>query len=536
MSDLLSVTDLHVSYRVGAVHAVRGVDLTVAEGECLAVVGESGSGKSAIAKALLGLTGPGSTVRAADLTVAGIDLTRLSERRWRTIRGARVALIPQDPLTALDPLRRVGAEITETLRNHRVVPRSQEHARVIDLLTEVRMPDPDLRARQHPHQLSGGLRQRALIASAVAAAPHLLIADEPTTALDSTLQTRILDLLAARKAIGVGVLLISHDLTAVAHLADRVAVMRAGEIVETGPTTAVLTAPEHPYTKQLLAAVPSARTRGTRLSPTPARTRPPHPQPANPPSPDPHHPDNLAAGGRTPSTPIVSARGVHKSFRGPDGVVRPAVVDVSFDLAPDEVLGIVGESGSGKSTVAHLLLGLLEPDAGEVAVFGRPPAEARGRVQWVQQDPLGSFDPRYTVARVIAEAGVDTRRVLELLDLVGLERALADRDPRTLSGGQRQRVAIARALAPEPRAVVCDEPVSALDVSVQAQILDLFADLRAELGTSLVLISHDLGVIAHASDRVLVMKDGRVVESGPVTEVFGAPEHPYTRELLSVPA
>jgi peptide/nickel transport system ATP-binding protein len=518
--NLVAVEGLRVDYRVGrsVVHAVRGIDFTLRAGECLAIVGESGSGKSATAKALLGLTGPGSTVRADRLSLSGTDLTTLTERDWRRVRGARVGLVSQDALNSLDPVRTVGAEIAEALRNHRVVDRAELPQRVRSLLVDARVPEPDLRAKQYPHQLSGGLRQRALIASAMAADPPLLVADEPTTALDVTVQARILDLLAARKAEGTGVLLISHDLAVVARLADRIAVMWNGEIVETGTAADLLRAPEHPYTQRLLAAIPSAHARGARLSgPRTGKKSPAKPH---------------------PSGVVAEVCGVHKSFRGPDKVSRPAVADVSFSLAAGEILGVVGESGSGKSTLAHLLLGLLEPDEGSIVLFGQQwsgvKRRERGRVQWVQQDPLGSFDPRYTVGRVIGEAaGTNRARVLELLALVGLDLSLVDRNPRTLSGGQRQRVAIARALAPSPEVIVCDEPVSALDVSVQAQILDLFTDIRADLGTSLVLISHDLGVVHHISDRVLVMKDGRIVESGAVTEVFANPTHDYTRELLS---
>ncbi|MEV4846010.1 ABC transporter ATP-binding protein [Micromonospora matsumotoense] len=518
--EVVSVAGLHVEYRVGhtVVPAVRGVDLHLRAGECLAVVGESGSGKTAIAKALVGLTGPGSRVRADRLVVGGEDVNGLDDRGWRRVRGARVGLVLQDALTSLDPVRPVGAEIAEAVRNHRVVARREVATRVRQLLADAQVPQPDLRARQYPHQLSGGLRQRALIAAAMAADPPVLVADEPTTALDVTVQARVLDLLAARKSAGTAVLLISHDLSVVARLADRVAVLHDGVVVETGETAELLRAPTHPYTRRLLAATPTAHLRGARLAgprTTPVRTRSPR-----------------------PTGVVAEVRAVSKLFRGPDRQPHRAVSGVSFTLSAGEILGVVGESGSGKTTLAHLLLGLLEPESGTIELFGRPwsgvpeSRRRRGQVQWVQQDPLGSFDPRYRVSRLIEEAGADRARVHELLDQVGLDRALADRHPTTLSGGQRQRVAIARALAPTPQVIVCDEPVSALDVSVQAQILDLFTDIRADLGTAIVLISHDLGVVHHVADRVLVMRDGKVVESGQVTEVFARPAHPYTRELV----
>ncbi|WP_246268259.1 dipeptide ABC transporter ATP-binding protein [Nonomuraea typhae] len=508
--------------RFGAVHAVRQVSFAVAPGECLAIVGESGSGKSVTARALVGLAGPRARVTARRLAFEGEDLTGLGERGWRAVRGRRIGLVLQDALTSLDPLRTVGAEIAETLRTHRVVPRADVAARVRGLLEDVGVPEPDRRARQHPHELSGGLRQRALIASVLAAAPRLLVADEPTTALDVTVQAQILDLLGALKENGAGLVLISHDLAVVARLADRVAVMREGTIVEQGATARILAEPGHAYTKALIAAVPSV-----------------HAQPEPEPEPEPG-----------PERPIVlAAERLTKRFRTPGGAWHHALEEVSFHVRAGETLGIVGESGSGKTTAARIALGLLDPDGGRVLLDGRPwsgvpERERRTRrpaIQAVQQDPLGSFDPRYTVERIVAEAAALTgirgraraRRVAALLDQVGLPATVLRRHPRELSGGQRQRVAIARALAPEPGLLVCDEPVSALDVSIQAQILDLLAGLRRELDMAMIFISHDLAVIRQVSDRVAVMKDGRVVESGPVGEVFAAPAAPYTRALLA---
>ncbi|TCO62319.1 dipeptide ABC transporter ATP-binding protein [Actinocrispum wychmicini] len=506
---LLAVDGLSVHFgtKRGRVDAVRGISFTVDVGKCLAIVGESGSGKSVTARALLGLAGPGSSVRARKMELNGRDLTLLSERDWRQVRGRVVGLVLQDAMTSLDPVRTVGAEIAETLRNHQVVPRADVGGKVVSLLTEARVPEPGTRARQYPHQLSGGLRQRALIASALAASPPLLIADEPTTALDVTVQARILDLLAERKRDGVALLLISHDLSVVAKLADYIAVMREGAFVEEGPAADVLTSPSHPYTKSLLAAA---------------------------------HPKRARSGASTQV--VLEVDSVSKSYRG-----RAAVKDVSFVLRAGETLGILGESGAGKTTLAQVVLGLVRPDRGSVRLFGHPWSDRpeqlrradRHRIQFVQQDPASSFDPRYTVARIVGEAvrvpgrQARQRRVADLLRLVGLDTDLAGRRPWQLSGGQRQRVAIARAVAPEPAVLVCDEPVSSLDVSSQAQILDLFADLRERLGLAMVLISHDLGVIRHTSDRLIVLRAGEVVESGQVETVYQRPGHPHTRELLA---
>ncbi|WP_237105646.1 ABC transporter ATP-binding protein [Nonomuraea sp. MG754425] len=516
---LVKVDDLRVAF--GATPVVRGVSFEIGAGECLALVGESGSGKSVTARTLVGLTGEGAQVSAAGLAFDGQDLTRLRERGWRRLRGARIGFVLQDALVSLDPLRKVGKEIEEVLTAHTALSGSERKARVTELLAAAGVPEPGLRAGQLPHELSGGLRQRALIATALAADPELVIADEPTTALDVTIQAQVLDLLAGIKAQGRSLLVISHDLAVVARLADRVAVMKDGVIVEQGPTGRVLGQPAHHYTRRLLRAIPAEHTKGTRLSETG-----PRPVPAAP---------RRAAG-----DVVVRAEGVGKSFGG-----RPAVQDVSFTLRAAETLGIVGESGSGKTTTARIALGLTAADTGTVEVHGRPwtrkDRALRRDVQIVYQDPLAAFDPRYTVAKVLAEAlavagvprGRRRERAVELLELVGLGAEHLARRPLRLSGGQRQRVAIARALAPEPSVIVCDEPVSALDVSVQAQVLDLLEDVQRETGVAYLFISHDLGVVHHLCDRVLVMKDGRVVEEGPVGTVFREPAHPYTKELVA---
>ncbi|MET9262092.1 ABC transporter ATP-binding protein [Amycolatopsis sp. NPDC004079] len=510
---LLAVEDLRVDFRTrtGTVQAVRGVGFALAAGRCLAIVGESGSGKSATARALLGLAGPGARVTASRMELAGVDLRSLREEDWRTVRGGRIGLVAQDALVSLDPLRTVGAEISEALRNHS----RRDAPTPVDLLERVHVPEPRERARQRPHELSGGLRQRALIASGLAGDPAVLVADEPTTALDVTVQARVLALLAEERDRGMALLLITHDLSLVSSFADDVIVMRAGQVVESGPVPQVLAQPEHTYTKTLLAAVPG--------------TEPKDPPPAR------------------EYVELLRADGVTYRHRSADLAARRGVFDVSLALAAGEVLGVVGESGSGKSTLASLLLGLETPQRGEITLGGQPWSRTserarrslRGRVQLVQQDPLGSFDPRHRVERIIRDAlPAGSRhdradRIGELLAQVGLPGELRARRPRQLSGGQRQRVAIARALAPGPEVIVCDEPVSALDVSVQAKVLSLFLDLQRRLGVSLVFISHDLGVIREVADRVLVLRDGRVVEQGPTERVFAEPEHEYTKALLA---
>ncbi|MFZ3572772.1 dipeptide ABC transporter ATP-binding protein [Streptomyces sp. BH097] len=523
---LLSVRNLTVGF--GDRTVVRDVSLTLRRGETVALVGESGSGKSVTARTLVGLTGAGAAVAADELTWRGEDVRRWGERHWGRVRGRDIGFVLQDALVSLDPLRPVGKEIEDGLRLHGHGNRTARRARVLDIMRQVGIPDPELRAAQRPHELSGGLRQRALIAAALALDPPLLIADEPTTALDATVQAQILDLLAAARHRERGLLFITHDLGVVRRLADRVAVMRGGEIVEQGSVADVLENPQHPYTRGLLAADPALHPKGARL--TAARTTAPAPA-------------------RRPHEVVLTADGLHKAYGG-----RDAVRDVSFALAAGRTLGIVGESGSGKSTTARIALGLTRPDAGTVTLHGAPWSELPERerrplrhgIQLVHQDSLSVFDPRWTVRRSLIDAvrlrrpghpvpapDEAGRRVTELAARVGLADDLLDRHPLSLSGGQRQRAALARALAPRPAVLVLDEPVSALDVSVQAQVLDLLADLQDSLGLAYLFISHDLGVVRHVSDDVLVMSNGRVVESGPAEELFAAPRHPYTRTLLA---
>lgn len=512
---------------------LRGVDLRVAEGECVAVVGGSGAGKSVLARTLVGLAGEAGPARvhADRFDLLGRDVRALGERGWRAVRGRDVGLVLQDALQSLDPLRTVGAEVAEALAVRRPgaapVPRAEQHARVHAALGDAGLPDPDVRARQRSGELSGGMRQRALIAAALVAEPPLLVADEPTTALDATVAARVLDLLAGLRDRGTALLLITHDLAAVARVADRVLVIDDGMIVEQGSPAQVLRAPTHAVTRALVAAA--------RLADGPGPVPP-------------------------PGEPVLVGRGLRRTFPLPagagTGVGRAVAVDeVDVTVRSGEAVGIVGESGSGKTTLSRLLLAADRPDAGEVTLDGGPwsdlPERARRplrpAVRFVPQDPLGSFDPRSTVgdllrvalrtARRAAGAGAGGDLTPEgLLGLVHLPLDVLDRRPRTLSGGQRQRVAIARALAGRPRVLVLDEPVSALDVQVQAAVLDLLVELRRTRGLTLVLVSHDLGVIRRVCDTVLVMSAGRVVERGPVAEVFAAPAHPVTRDLLAARA
>ncbi|WP_243370817.1 dipeptide ABC transporter ATP-binding protein [Microvirga solisilvae] len=520
---LLTVEDLKVSFP--GTDAVRGLSFSVDAGQCVAIVGESGSGKSVTARALVGLAGDNAAVTAKSLRLGEKDLLRLSPSQWRSVRGRDVGFVLQDALVSLDPLKTIGSEIAEALTQHVSLPHVQVRQKVIDLLSSVGIPDPQERIGQFAHQLSGGLRQRALIASAIAASPALLIADEPTTALDVIVQAQVLDLLRDMKAKGTGLILISHDLAVVASLADHIIVLKDGVVVETGTPERIFTDPQADYTRALLAAIPSASTRGKKLALDTSSQALSEPSPRA-------------------DKPALEATSLIKRLG------KRLVVDrVSIELRTGETLGLVGASGSGKTTLARLLLALQSPDEGEVLLKGAlwsrltesERRRLRPRIQLVSQDPLGSFDPRYRVIDIIAEAlelaglpkNAWNARATELMAWVGLSDQHLPRRPRQLSGGQRQRVAIARALAMEPEILICDEPVSALDVSTQAQVLDLLDDLKKKLGLTILFISHDLGVIHHVSDRVLVMHAGRIVEEGPVEEVFANPRDAYTRDLFA---
>jgi peptide/nickel transport system ATP-binding protein len=563
----LRLRNLRVSFgAAGAAPVVQDVSFAVAAGECLAIVGESGSGKSVTARSILGLAGATARVSADELTLAGESVLCLAESSWRRRRGRDVGLVLQDALASLDPLRPIAREIGDSLRLHSDLGRAARTNRVLEVLESVGLPQPELYAGRRSGELSGGQRQRALIAAALALDPPLLVADEPTTALDVTVQAQVLELLDEVRGRGTAILLISHDLAVVSRIADRIAVMHDGRIVEIGSADEVLGAPRHAETRRMLAAVPVDKPRGSRLAPATSTART-------------GSTGSTGRTGRTGSTgslvaavgpadarkpapdgapeSALEAVGLSKTFAGAHGTGHRAVDDVSFRLGRGRTLGIVGESGSGKTTTARLALGLTVPDTGEVRLLDQawttlPEAERRARrplIGAVYQDVLSSFDPRLSVRDILdhAVAGPASRRqagrageaarragrVAQLLDEVGLSGTLLDRRPVDLSGGQRQRVGIARALASRPQILICDEPVSALDVSVQAQVLDLLDELQRELSLSLLFISHDLGVIQHVSDEVAVMHDGRIVETGTADQVFTAPAHPYTRALLA---
>ncbi|MDQ8033468.1 MAG: ABC transporter ATP-binding protein [Bordetella sp.] len=516
---LVRVRELCVDFRRGWQwrRAVSGVSFDLAAGECVALVGESGSGKSVSARSLLGLNGPDARVSAECLQLEGADLRPLGERQWRTLRGRRVGYILQDALVSLDPLRTIGQELAEAIRATGAVPPDGVRAEALRLLERAGFADGASRLDHHPSQLSGGQRQRALIASAIAGRPPVLIADEPTTALDVSVQQQVLALFRELKRSGVGLILISHDLGVVSQLADRVLVLRAGTVVEAGDTGQILRRPAHPYTRMLLDAVP-------RFDVPPARQ----------------------AVDVDACAPLLHAVELRKRFASqPDGA-PDTLRGVSLTLNAGRTLGLVGESGSGKTTLARILAGLETPTAGRLEaqpLLAQAPSGRARPIQFVYQDPLSAFDPRHTVERILGQALAmrypnDSRaqrrgRVVDWLARVGLDESLAGRRPLTLSGGQRQRVAIARALAVEPRLVVMDEPVSALDVSVQQQILALIAQLQASTGAAFLFISHDLGVVRQVSHEVAVMRHGELREHGPTEQVLGRPSDPYTRELIA---
>ncbi|WP_371625790.1 ABC transporter ATP-binding protein [Streptomyces sp. NBC_01116] len=523
---LVEVRGLTVDF--GPVRAVDGLSFTLAAGGALGVVGESGSGKSASAYALLGLhRGTGARV-GGSVRVAGRDVNTADDRELRALRGAGAAMVFQDPLSSLDPYYPVGDQIAEVYRVHRPVSRRAARARAVEVLDRVGIPDAARRSRLRPHEFSGGMRQRALIAMALACEPGLLIADEPTTALDVTVQAQILDLLHdLRHETGMGLLLVTHDVGVAAESVDEVLVMRHGKEVERGPVARVLGAPREPYTQELLAAVPRVETR--RVLPAPA----------------PPAAEEVA--------PLLEAVGLRREFGRGSG--RVAAVDgVSLTVHAGRTLGIVGESGSGKTTLGRMLVRLLDPTAGRLRYGGReigslPEKELRSfrrDLQMVFQDPVASLNPRRSVGESVADPlraageGDEGRirdRVGELLERVGLDPGHYGRYPHEFSGGQRQRVGIARALAAEPKLIVCDEPVSALDVTTQAQVVGLLSELQRELGIGLVFIAHDLAVVRQVSDEVAVMRRGVIVEQGSADAVYGDPRDPYTRQLLAaVPA
>ncbi|MFG2682023.1 dipeptide ABC transporter ATP-binding protein [Streptomyces sp. NPDC048392] len=515
------------------VPAVRGVSLYVRPGETLALVGESGSGKSTVALAAMGLLA-GNAAVTGRAVIAGTDVVGADEAGVTALRGRTVSMVFQEPATALDPLTRIGRQIAEVIRNHRDVSAKDAAARAVDLLRRVGIPEPDKRAAAYPFQLSGGQRQRVVIAMAIANDPALLIADEPTTALDVTVQAEILDLLRRLAAeTGTGVLLVTHNMGVVADFADRVAVMYQGRIVETGPVEDVLLRPSHDYTRRLLAAVP-------RLSVAEAGERAPAGETRRDDGPD----------GAAAPAPVVDLRDVSVVFGRGKRAVR-ALDGVSLAVRPGETLGLVGESGSGKSTAARVALGLIPPASGSVALFGADLARSRSRARRalragigvVLQDPVASLDARMTVGECVAEPlrvhrrGLSAKerreRVAAVLDRVRLPAEIARRAPGELSGGQRQRVSLARALVLEPRLLVADEPTSALDVSVQETVLEVITELQDELGFACLFVSHDLAVVQNFARRVAVMRAGRIEELGDTGRTLLHPETDYTRRLLA---
>jgi len=526
---VLRARELSVTFRGHRRPAVRELSLELSPGRCLALVGESGSGKSVTARALLGLSEPGARVRAAELSLNGRDLRGLSEREWARLRGARIGLAVQDALSSLDPVRPIGREIGDALRLHRrelaqgagsgaplAASATGRRELAASLLARLGVDEPQTRLRQRAGQLSGGQRQRALIASAIAARPDFLIADEPTSAVDAIVQRQLIELLGELVAGGVGLLLISHDLGLVSALADEVLVLRHGELVETGPAEQLLSAPGHPYTRELLDASLPVRPRPSRAAPD--------------------------------GPPVLEGQDLRVHFGPPPPRGRQALDGVGLRLRRGETLGVMGASGSGKSTLLRALLGVQRLDSGNVTLDGRPwsalaprlQRRQRRRLSYVPQDGLGSMDPRWNVEQIVADAlprGLSRharlRRVDELLETVELSPALAARRAAELSGGQRQRVAIARALAGEPAALLCDEATSALDASVQASVLRTLERIQGESGLAMIVVSHDLGVLARLSDRIAVMTEGRIVEEGPAAQILQEPSHPYTRSLVT---
>ena len=562
---LLEVGNLAVAFSTmnGPIQAVHEASLILREGRTLAIVGESGSGKSTTAMSVIGLLPGNGRVTGGSVRFAGQELVGLDEARMRRIRGRQIGLVPQDPMSNLNPVTTVGRQVAETLLVHGLATRRDVDEKVVAALAAAGLPEPERRARQYPHEFSGGMRQRALIAIGLACRPRLLIADEPTSALDVTVQRTILDQIERMtEEIGTSVLLITHDLGLAAERAQDIVVMHRGRIVEAGPSARVLEDPQDEYTRRLVQAAPSvaAARVGRQNAPSPGRTgagtTAAAPAAAGPSASGPTAggvaaPAAQEAAGAAAREPLVVIENLTKVFKGRLGQADfTAVQDVSLTVPRGRTVAIVGESGSGKTTTARMLLKLYEPTSGSIrfdgqdvtGLRGRQLAAFRQRVQPIFQDPYSSLNPMCTIGRIVEEPlstyGRGTRaerqdRVKWLLEEVALPPSTVSRYPNELSGGQRQRVAIARALALQPELIVCDEPVSALDVLVQKQILDLLGRLQDEFGLSYLFISHDLAVVRLISDEVCVMKDGRLVEAGASEEIFTDPQHPYTRQLLA---
>ncbi|MBV8620068.1 MAG: ABC transporter ATP-binding protein [Curvibacter sp.] len=561
---LLEIQDLNIAFRgtQGPVPAVRDLNLQLQRGETLALVGESGCGKSTTALALLRLLSPAARV-SGRLLFEGRDILSLPPEELRALRGAAISMIFQEPMTSLNPVHTIGAQIIETLRLHEKLRPDAARRRALELLDLVRIPEPARRIDDFPHQLSGGQRQREMIAMAVACRPRLLVADEPTTALDVTIQAQILELLdGLRREFDMGLLLITHDLGVVAQWADRVAVMHGGEKLEEAATERLFAAPAHAYTRGLLGAslhggralhyrsqrLPEIRSHldaasGQRVF---ELRQPPQTAPGAPPT-------GVAATPLRAVAPLLQVEQLRTDYPSRDGGVLHAVDEVSFQLQAGETLGLVGESGCGKSTLSKTLLRLVPAASGRILLEGTdlvPLSERalkpwRRRIQMVFQDPYASLNPRRTVYDILDTVlkvhAVDSRqerrrRIVDILDRVGLPAGSAQRYPNEFSGGQRQRIGIARALVVRPSVLILDEPVSALDVSIQAQILNLLVELKQDFGLSYLFISHDLAVVRYIADRVLVMQQGRIVETGDARGLWESPQHPYTRSLIqSVP-
>lgn len=534
-SPLISIAGLSIT--IGTQTVVTDLSFDLLPGQCVALVGESGAGKTLTGRAIIGLLPDACLSSASKFELFGQEFYGprgpVSEKHWRAMRGAKIGLVSQDALVSLDPLRKVGQEVSEPLVIHQPGwSRADRNAKVLDLLTRVAVPLPERRAKQYPHELSGGMRQRALIAAGLAASPQVLIADEPTTALDSMVAAQILGLLGEIKDQGTALVLISHDLSAVAQLADHVLVLKEGQVVEQGTMDQVLKNPVHPYAQQLVSSVPD----GTSLVTAGAE-----------PGPD-----------SKETQVVLRATGLRKEFPLPGGNKLVAVENCDLELRRGRTLGLVGESGSGKSTIARMLLALERPDQGSVELHGKPwngpgimesvRRPRRWQIQLIPQDAYSAMNRAWTVERVIDEflrakqRQVDGReqtksdrrdRITRLLAQVGLGPEYLTRRPSELSGGQRQRVVIARALATDPEILICDEPVSALDVTVQTQVVQLLAKLQQELGLAMVFISHDLGVVRQLSHQIMVLKDGVVVEMGSADQVYLDPRHPYTQQLLA---
>jgi peptide/nickel transport system ATP-binding protein len=515
---------------------VHDVSLAIEPGQTVALVGESGSGKTTTAQAVIGLLPENGRIDHGRVLLGGTDIAGWSERRLRAVRGTQVSLVPQDPVSSLDPVQTVGAQIAEVFRLHEPRDRRPVRPRVLALLERVGIDEPEHRARQYPHELSGGMRQRVLIAIAVALHPRLIIADEPTSALDVTVQRNVLDLLdSLREEFGTAVLFVTHDLAVAAERSQRLVVMRDGRVEEQDDTAALLRAPGSPYTRTLLSDAPAFSTA----------------ERAARPALDLGAGEGTGAPGTAAVPPALAVSGLVKEFRrGSRGATFRAVDDVSFSVPAGTTHAIVGESGSGKTTTARMVARFESPTAGSIALAGEDITDARGaalralrrRVQLVYQNPFSTLDPRQRIRDIVEEPlrnfGLGDRaarrdRAAELIDRVTLPSSVLGRHPRELSGGQRQRVAIARALALDPAVVVLDEAVSALDVTVQAGILRLLDELQRDLGLTYLFISHDLAVVRQISDTVSVMQRGRVVESGPVATLFADPQHEYTQQLLS---